>query len=65
MSINTNMLSKLIYTGSRAILIAPVLSDKRGVGIEIETPKSSSNHRSEVTSDVTKAIARNSASALE
>jgi hypothetical protein len=40
MSINTNMLSKLMLYRSRAILIALVLSYKRGVGIETETPKS-------------------------
>jgi hypothetical protein len=41
------------------------LSDKRGVDIETETPKSSSNHRSHVTSVVIRAIAQNSASALK
>jgi hypothetical protein len=46
-------------------LIAHVLSDKRGVDIEKETPKSSSNHRSQVTSAVTRVIAHNSAYALE
>jgi hypothetical protein len=47
------------------MLIAPVLSDKRGVDIETETLKSSSNHQSQVTALVARAIARNSASALE
>jgi Tol biopolymer transport system component len=42
-----------------------VLSDKREVDIERETPKSISNHRSQVTSAVTRTIAHNSASALE
>jgi hypothetical protein len=64
MSINTNMLSKLMLY-RRAILIALILSKKRGVGIETETPKSSSNHRSQVISAVTRDVARNSASALE
>jgi hypothetical protein len=64
MSINTNMLSKLMLY-RRAILIALILSKKRGVGIETETPKSSSNHRSQVISVVTRDVARNSASALE
>lgn len=47
------------------MLIAHVLSDKRGVGVVEETPKSSSNQRSQVTSAVKKAMARNSASVLE
>uniref|UniRef100_A0A7N0VK90 Uncharacterized protein n=1 Tax=Kalanchoe fedtschenkoi TaxID=63787 RepID=A0A7N0VK90_KALFE len=47
------------------MLIALVLSDKRGVGIETETPKSSSSHRSQVIAVVTRAMVRNSASALE
>jgi hypothetical protein len=51
--------------GSHAILIAPVLSDKRVVGVVTETPKSSSSHHNQVTSAVRRAIALNSASALE
>jgi hypothetical protein len=47
------------------ILIVHVLSDKREVGIEIEILKSSSNHRSQITSIVTRSIARNLASTLE
>jgi hypothetical protein len=53
------------FTGSWAILIAHVLSDKRGVDIQTETPKSSSNHHNQVTSAVTRSISRNSTSALE
>jgi hypothetical protein len=53
------------FTGSRAILIAHVLSDKRGVDIETETPKFSSNQCSKVTSTITRVIAHNSASILE
>ena len=52
-------------TGSRAILIAPVLSEERGVGAVAGTPKSSRSHHSHVTSAVTVAIARSKASALE
>jgi hypothetical protein len=69
MCINTNMLSNSCFTGSWVILIALVLSDKRGVDIETETPKSSSSQCShqnpQVTSAVTRAIACNSGSALE
>ena len=38
-SIDTNMLGELCCTGSCTILIAPVLSDNRGVGVVIETKK--------------------------
>jgi hypothetical protein len=65
MSINTNMLSKLMLYRITTILIAPVLSGKRGVGIETETQKSSSSHYNQVTFVVTRAITHNSASALE
>jgi hypothetical protein len=47
------------------MLIAPVLSEERGVGAVVETPKSSRSHRNQVTSAVSAAIALNSASALE
>ena len=47
------------------MLIAPVLSEERGVGVEAITPKSSSSHRSQVISAVTAAIALNSASTLK
>jgi hypothetical protein len=52
-------------TGSRAILITHVLSDKRVVGVVTETPKFASNHTNHVTSAVQRAIACNLASALE
>ena len=52
-------------TRSRAILIAPVLLEDRGVGVETVTPKSSRSHQSQVTSAVTVAIALNLASTLE
>jgi hypothetical protein len=42
-----------------------MLSEKRGVGVVIGTPRSSRSHHSQVTSVVTVAIARNSASTLE
>jgi hypothetical protein len=57
------MLTEVIL--HRTMLIAHVLLDKRGVGIEIEIPKSSSNHRNQVTSAVTKDISLNSTFALE
>jgi hypothetical protein len=60
MSINTNMLRKLML-----YQITSVLSDKIGVDIEKETSKSLSNHCSQVTSTVTRTIAHNSASALK
>jgi hypothetical protein len=41
------------------------MSNKRGVDIETETSKFLSNHRSQVTSAITRVIARNSASALK
>jgi hypothetical protein len=47
------------------MLIAPVLSDNREVGVVTDTPKSSNNHYNQVTSAVKLAIALNSASALE
>jgi hypothetical protein len=64
-SINTNMLSKLMLHRACAILIAPVLSDKKVVGVVTGTPKSFNNHRNQVTYAVKRAIACNSASALE
>ena len=51
--------------GSRAILIAPVLLEESGVGVEDVTPKSSSSHRSLVTLAIIVIIALNSAAALE
>jgi hypothetical protein len=46
-------------------MLSKLMLYKRGVGIETETPKSSSNHRSQITSAITRVIARNLASALE
>jgi len=53
------------FTGSLAIRIAPVLSQKRGVGASQEIPKSANNHRSHTISEVVVASARSSASVLE
>jgi hypothetical protein len=40
------------FTALQSILIAPVLSDKSGVDVDTETPRSASNHRSQVPSTV-------------
>jgi hypothetical protein len=64
-SVNANVFGEFMLDGSRAILIAPVLSEKRGVGVVTGTPRSSRSHRSQVASVVTVAIARSSASTLE
>ena len=45
--------------------MAPVLSECTGVEVEKATPKLARSHRSQVTSAVTQAKARSSASALE
>ena len=52
-------------TGSLAICIAPVLSQRRGVATSQEIPKSANNHRSHTISEVVVASARSSASILE
>jgi hypothetical protein len=59
------MLSKLMLCRITSNTDSPYTVRKRGVGIETETPKSSSNHRSQVTSAVTRVIAHNLASVLE
>jgi hypothetical protein len=64
-SINANAFGKFMLDGSRSMLIAPVLSEERGVGEVAGTPRSSRSHRSQVTSVVAVAIARSLASALE
>jgi len=45
--------------------MAPVLSQRRGVGVSQEIPKSASNHRSHTISEVVVASARSSASVLD
>ena len=53
------------FTGSLAIWMAQVLSQRRGVGVSQETPKSASSHRSQTISAVVIARAWSSASVLE
>jgi hypothetical protein len=53
------------FIGSLAIYIAPVLSQRRGVGASQETPKSANSHRSHIISEVVVASARSSASVLD
>ena len=55
----------LCFTGSLAICMAPVLSQRRGVGASQETPKSANNHRIYMILEVVVAIARSSASVLD
>jgi hypothetical protein len=52
-------LASSCFTGSRAMLIAHVVFDKTGVGVVVETPKSSFNYSNQVTSTVNRAIACN------
>jgi hypothetical protein len=64
-SINTNMLSKLILYRTMSNTNSPCTVSPKRSSIETETPKSSSKHRSQVTSAITGAIALNSTSALK
>jgi len=53
------------FTGSCAICMALVLSQRRGVGPSQEIPKSANNHRNHIISEVVVARARSSASVLD
>jgi len=53
------------FTGSFAICMAPVLSQRRGVGVSQEIPRSASNHRSHTIYEVVVASARSSAFVLD
>jgi len=64
-SINTNVLGKFMLDRITSNTDRPMLSEDRGVGVEVVTLKSSSRHLSHVTLAFTVAIARNSASALD